>query len=55
MLLAHNEIHYVPIGDGWREVRVHKTTNVPVVFMALVLNGFEGCNIITWGIGRGGP
>jgi hypothetical protein len=35
--------------------RVHKTTNVPVVFMALVLNGFEGCNIITRGIGRGGP
>jgi hypothetical protein len=34
---------------------VHKTTNVPVVFMALVLNGFEGCNIITRGIGRGGP
>jgi hypothetical protein len=24
-------------------------------FMALILNGFEGCNIITWGIGRGGP
>jgi hypothetical protein len=22
--------------------RVHKTTNVPVVFMALILNGFEG-------------
>ncbi len=22
--------------------RIHKTTNVPVVFMALVLNGFEG-------------
>jgi hypothetical protein len=35
--------------------RVHKTTNVPVVFMALILNGFEGCNIITMGIGRGGP
>jgi hypothetical protein len=35
--------------------RVHKTTNVPVVFMALILNGFEGCNIITRGIGRGGP
>ncbi len=31
--------------------RVHKTTNVPVVFMALILilNGFEGCNIITRG------
>jgi hypothetical protein len=27
--------------------RVHKTTNVPVVFMALILNGFEECNIIT--------
>ncbi len=24
--------------------RVHKTTNVPVVFMALIHNGFEGCN-----------
>ncbi len=32
--------------------QVHKTTNVPVVFMALVLNGFEGCNIITRGITR---
>jgi hypothetical protein len=28
---------------------VHKTTNVPVVFMALILIGFEGCNIITRG------
>jgi hypothetical protein len=35
--------------------RVHKTTNVPVVFMVLILNGFEGCNIITLGILRGGP
>ncbi len=35
--------------------RVHKTTNVLVVFMALILNGFEACNIITRGIGRGGP
>jgi hypothetical protein len=35
--------------------RAHKTTNVSVVFMALILNGFEGCNIITGGIGRGGP
>jgi hypothetical protein len=26
--------------------QIHKTTNVPVVFMALILNGFEGCNII---------
>ncbi len=34
--------------------RVHKTTNVPVVFMALILNGFEGCIVITRGIGRGG-
>jgi hypothetical protein len=34
--------------------RVHKTTNVPAVFMALILNGFEDCNIITRGIGRGG-
>ncbi len=24
---------------------VHKTANVTVVFMALILNGFEGCNI----------
>ncbi len=23
MLLVHNEIHYVPIGDGWEEVLVH--------------------------------
>jgi hypothetical protein len=35
--------------------RVHKTTNIPVVFIALILNGFEECNIITRGIGRGGP
>ncbi len=35
--------------------RIHKTTNVPVVFMALILNGFEECTIITRGIGRGGP
>jgi hypothetical protein len=41
VLLVHNEIHYVPIGDGWEEV--------------LVTNDFEGCNIITRGIGRGGP
>jgi hypothetical protein len=34
--------------------RVHKITNVLVVFMALILNGFEVCNIITRGIGRGG-
>ncbi len=34
---------------------VQKTTNVPVVFMARMLNGFEECNIITRGIGRGGP
>jgi hypothetical protein len=31
--------------------RVHKTTNVPVVIMVLILNGFEGCNIISWCIG----
>ncbi len=30
------------------------TIDVPVVFMALVLNGFEGRNLITRGIGRGG-
>ncbi len=35
--------------------RVHKITNAPVVYMALILNGFEACNIITRGIGRGGP
>ncbi len=35
--------------------RVHKTTNVPVVFMVLILNGFEECNIIMRGIGRGAP
>ncbi len=28
-------------------------SNVPVVFMALILNGFEECNIITRGNGRG--
>jgi hypothetical protein len=32
-----------------------KITNVPVVYMELILNGFEVCNIITTGIGRGGP
>ncbi len=35
--------------------RVHKIIKVPVVYMALILNGFEACNIITRGIGRGGP
>jgi hypothetical protein len=33
----------------------NKITNVPVVYMALILNGFEARNIITRGIGRGGP
>jgi hypothetical protein len=33
--------------------QVHKTTNVPVVFMALIINGFEGCNIITRGLWKG--
>jgi hypothetical protein len=33
----------------------HKTTNVQVVFMAFIHNGFEGCNIITQGNGRVGP
>jgi hypothetical protein len=31
------------------------TINVPVVFYGAVGNGFEGFNIITWGIGRDGP
>jgi hypothetical protein len=32
---------------GYNSTQVHKSTNVPVVFMALILNGFEECNIIT--------
>ncbi len=27
VLLVHNEIHYVPIGDGWEEVLVCNVTN----------------------------
>jgi hypothetical protein len=31
-LLVHNEIHYVPIGDGWREVLVRNVIHyVPVL------------------------
>jgi hypothetical protein len=51
--LTHNtQQHYTTTPHN--STRVHKTTNVFVVFMALILNGFEGCNIITRGIGRGG-
>ncbi len=32
VLLVHNEIHYVPIGDGWREVLVRNVIHyVPVL------------------------
>ncbi len=32
MLLVHNEIHYVPIGDGWEEVLVCNVLHyVPVL------------------------
>ncbi len=47
---SYTEQHATTLNNS---TRVHKTTNVPVVFRALILNGFEGCNIITQGIGRG--
>jgi hypothetical protein len=32
VLLVHNEIHYVPIGDGWEEVLVRNVLHyVPVL------------------------
>jgi hypothetical protein len=34
---------------------IHNITNVPVVYMALILNGFEASNINKRGIGKGGP
>jgi hypothetical protein len=45
---------------GWEtslgpETRVHKITNVPVVYMALGLNDLEAGKSITGAIGRGGP
>jgi hypothetical protein len=33
----------------------HITINVPVVYMALGLNDFDGGKSITWATGRGGP
>jgi hypothetical protein len=36
-LLVHNEIHYVPIGDGWREVLVHNVIHyIPVLLPPMV-------------------
>ncbi len=33
VLLVHNEIHYVPIGDGWEEVLVRNVLHyVPVLY-----------------------
>ncbi len=35
VLLVHNEIHYVPKGDGWEEVLVHNVLHyVPVLLQA---------------------
>jgi hypothetical protein len=35
VLLIHNEIHYVPIGDGWEEVLVRNVLHyVPVLLLA---------------------
>jgi hypothetical protein len=32
VLLVHSEIYYVPLGDGWEEVLVHKVLHyVPVL------------------------
>jgi hypothetical protein len=35
-LLVHNDIHYVPTGDGWREVLVRT-------------GAFDALNFITYG------
>jgi hypothetical protein len=50
--LSNTQQHTTTVHNS---TRVHKTTNVTVVFMELILNGFEECDIIMRGIGRGGP
>ncbi len=44
MLLVHNEMHYVTIGDGWEEVLVHNVLHyvpalhyVPITVLYLLL------------------
>ncbi len=40
MLLVHNEIHCVPIGDGWEEVLVRNVLHyVPVLHYAIITTG----------------
>ncbi len=39
-LLVHNEIHYVPIGDGWEEVQVHNVLHYVPITPPLPPTGF---------------
>jgi hypothetical protein len=36
--LVHNEIHYVPIGDGWEEVLVRNVLHYVPVLLLVCLN-----------------
>ncbi len=38
MLLVHTEIHYVPIGDGWREVLVRNVIHYVLVLVGNVIH-----------------
>ncbi len=40
MLLVHNEIHYVPIGDSWEEVMVRNVLH----YVPILLSTFLGPN-----------
>jgi hypothetical protein len=53
--LTHNNTQQHYITTLHNSTRVHKTTNLPVVYMALILNDFEGCNIITRGTPSNAP
>ncbi len=38
VLLVHNEIHYVPIGDSWKEVLVRNVLHyVPVLYYVPII------------------
>ncbi len=43
VLLVHNAIHYVPIGDGWREVLVRNVIHV-IHYVAVLLLNCPECN-----------
>jgi hypothetical protein len=34
VLLVHNEIHYVPLGDGWEEALVRNVLHYVLVLLA---------------------